>query len=168
MTGDLLQAMPEITNPLTGIDRQDRKRLANGLRGVIADSYLLMVKTHGYHWNVVGPLFVSLHLLTEQQYEDLFGAVDEMAERIRALGHPAPLSFAQMIAQSALHEEEAMANAEDMVGALVRDHETLVRRLRDITAIANEMSDDVTADLLVKRMAFHEKAIWMFKSILAT
>lgn len=167
MTAQVLQPKPDVTHPHTGIDRRDRKRLANGLMGVVADSYLLMVKTHGYHWNVVGPLFVSLHGLTERQYEDLFAAIDDLAERIRALGYPAPTSFAQMIAQSQIDEEDQAPSAEQMVRTLIVDHEKIVRRLRTTATIAAEMNDDVTADLLTRRMDFHEKAVWMLKSLVA-
>lgn len=168
MTAQVLQPKPDVTHPHTGIDRRDRKRLANGLTGLVADSYLLLVKTHGYHWNVVGPLFVSLHELTERQYENLFAAIDELAERIRALGYPAPSSFAQMIAQAQIDEEEESASsAEQMVRSLIGDHEKVVRRLRTTATIAADMQDDVTADLLTKRMDFHEKAVWMLKSLVA-
>lgn len=167
MTAQVLQPKTDVTHPHTGIDRKDRKRLANGLSGLVADSYLLLVKIHGYHWNVVGPLFVSLHELTERQYEDLFAAIDELAERIRALGYPAPTSFAQMIAQSQIDEEDNVPSADQMVRTLIVDHEKIVRRLRNTASLAAEMQDDVTADLLTKRMDFHEKAVWMLKSLLA-
>lgn len=165
MTVQVLQPKTDVTHPHTGIDRKDRKRLANGLSGLVADTYVLLVKTHGYHWNVVGPLFISLHELTERHYEDMFAAIDELAERMRALGYPAPSSFAQMIAQSGLDEESGAPTAAQMIRSLIVDHEKIVRRLRETAAIAAEMQDDVTADLLTKRMDFHEKAVWMLKSL---
>jgi starvation-inducible DNA-binding protein len=163
MPTTVLDARPTVEHPET--DLEQRKRLVANLLGVLADSYLLLVKTQGYHWNVVGPLFVSLHQLTEQQYQDLFLAIDGIAERIRALGYPAPGSVADMITHTALSEESGNPTAEQKVRTLIRDHETVVRRLRDAVEAADELRDAATADLLTTRLQFHEKAIWMLRAI---
>ncbi len=165
MTNVVLKATADVENPKTGIE--NRKRLAGNLSALLADTYLLLVKTQGYHWNVVGPLFVSLHGLTEEQYENLFEAADELAERIRALGHPAPTSITEMISLTVISEDTGSASAEDMVSNLARDHEAVVRRLREGVEIAEDLRDMATADLLTERMQFHEQAIWMLRAILA-
>ena len=162
---DVLDVKSHIEDPDLGID--DRKRLADSLAKIVADTYVLLVKTQGYHWNVVGQLFVSLHKLTEEQYEDLFEAGDELAERIRALGYPAPCSLHDMIKDSRVAEARGNPTAEEMVENLVADHETVVRHLREITDLAEELHDQGTADMLTDRMKSHEKAIWMLRAIVA-
>ena len=166
MPARVLNVKPTVEHP--EIDLEQRKRLVANLLGVLADCHVLMVKTQGYHWNVVGPLFVSLHQLTEQQYKDLFGAIDDIAERIRALGYPAPGSVADMIAHSALSEDTGNPTAEQKVQTLIRDHETVARRLRDAVEAADELRDAATADMLTERLQFHEKAIWMLRAILTS
>jgi len=165
MSSSVLSMKADVENPETGLE--NRKRLAGNLTGVLADTYLLMVKTQGYHWNVVGPLFISLHRLTEEQYQNLFAAVDGLAERIRALGHPAPSSITEMIALAEIAEDTGNASAEEMVDTLVADHQRLVRRLREATILADEQHDAVTAGLLTDRMAFHEQAVWMLRAVIA-
>jgi starvation-inducible DNA-binding protein len=128
---------------------------------------LLLVKTHVYHWNVVGPLFLSIHELTEDHYENLFKATDELAERIRALGHLTPFSFGDMADSAKLNEETSSLSAEDMVGQLASDHEAIVRRIRPIAEKAEECGDFVTHDMLTARMTFHEKAVWMLRAMLS-
>ncbi len=149
----------------TGLDKQDRSAVASDLMQVLAGTYTLMVKTHVYHWNVVGPLFIPFHELTEDHYKDLFEAVDLIAERIRALGHRAPLSFAELLPKSVVEEETTNRSAEDMVAHLIADHEQLVKRLREAGIAADEVDDLVTTDMLTDRLAFHEKAIWMLRAI---
>jgi starvation-inducible DNA-binding protein len=163
---DVLDIKPHIEHPDLGID--GRKRLAERLADIVADTYVLLVKTQGYHWNVVGPLFVSLHKLTEEHYEDLFAAGDELAERIRTLGYPAPASLRAMIKDSRISEAKGNPTAEEMVENLVADHETLVRQLREITELAEESHDQGTADMLTERLKAHEKAIWMLRAIVAS
>jgi starvation-inducible DNA-binding protein len=163
---DVLDIKSHIEHPDLGID--GRKRLAERLADIVADTYVLLVKTQGYHWNVVGPLFVSLHKLTEEQYEDLFAAGDELAERIRTLGYPAPASLRAMIKDSRISEAKGNPTAEEMVENLVADHETLVRHLREITELAEESHDQGTADMLTERLKAHEKAIWMLRAIVAS
>ena len=163
----ILNVKPSVESPET--DLEQRGRLAAGLTAMLADAYVLMVKTQGFHWNVVGPLFVSLHELTEQQYQDLFGAIDKMAERIRALGYPAPTSIADLMPHSALAEAHGSNfSAEQMVSALISDHETVSRRLRDAVEVAEDLRDAATADMLTERLQVHEKAIWMLRAIVAS
>lgn len=150
----------------TGLEKRDRSEVSKNLVEVLADTYTLLLKTHVYHWNVVGPLFVPLHELTEAHYKDLFDAADAIAERIRSLGHPAPLSFRQLLPNSAVEEETADRSAEQMVARLVADHEKMVKRLREAALAADEVDDLVTTDLLTTRLAFHEKAIWMLRAII--
>lgn len=165
MADSVLKMKIGVENPETGLEH--RKRLAGSLAAVLADTYLLLVKTQGYHWNVVGPLFVSLHRLTEEQYRNLFEAADDLAERIRALGHPAPSSITEMISLTQIDEDTGKASAEEMVESLVNDHEAIVRRLRETTIAAEELHDAVTAGMLTDRMQFHEQAVWMLRAVIA-
>lgn len=165
MPNTVFKAKASVEAPDTGID--NRKRLAGNLTGVLADTYLLLVKTQGYHWNVVGPLFVSIHTLTEEHYRNLFEAADALAERIRALGYPAPSSITEMVAFSEIREDTENPSAELMIRSLIEDHETVVRRLRTTAELCQELNDDVTADLMIRRMEFHEKAIWMLQALVA-
>ncbi|MEM6358067.1 MAG: DNA starvation/stationary phase protection protein [Pseudomonadota bacterium] len=160
-----LTAEPDRDAPKTGI--ANRPSVANALTGVLADSYVLMVKTQGYHWNVVGPLFKPIHDLTEEHYRDLFEAIDTLAERVRTLGEVAPMAFTDMLADAALSEEESERSAGCMIGQLISDHETLARRMRDLAQLAAESRDGATEDLANSRMAFHEEAVWMLRAIAA-
>jgi starvation-inducible DNA-binding protein len=160
-----LQSKAHVETVDTGLEQATRQRLADGVAALVADTYALLVKTHGYHWNVVGPLFYSLHKLTEEQYTDLFKGVDDLAERVRALGFPAPGSFGQMASMSVIEEAQGVPAAEDMVKDLIRDHEAIVRRMREIAVIADELEDTVTNDLLTERMGTHEMNVWMLKAI---
>lgn len=165
MANTVFKVRADVEAPETGID--NRKRLATNLSGILADTYLLLVKTHGYHWNVVGPLFMSLHELSEQHYQNLFEAADDLAERIRALGYPAPSSITEMMAFSEIIEDTGNPSAEEMIRTLIDNHEVIVRRLRAAGELAEELKDAVTADMLTERMEFHEKAIWMLKALVA-
>jgi starvation-inducible DNA-binding protein len=163
----VLKIKPEKEQIETGLDAASRKKVADDLGQILGDTYLLLVKTHVYHWNVVGPLFLPLHELTEQHYQNLFQAADEIAERIRALGHLTPLSFTAMANSAELDEASKAATAEAMVNQLVHDHEEIVRSMRDIAKNAEGMGDLVTHDMIVGRMTFHEKAVWMLRAIVA-
>lgn len=165
MTG-VLDIKPTVDHPDTGIDRN--QKMAANVSACLADSYVLMIKTQAYHWNAVGPLFHPIHLLTEEHYEDLFKAIDDLAERIRALGYPAPSSMTDLVGLSGLSEDTGNPTTEEMVQNLVDDHETAVRRFRGSIELAEEAKDFVTADLLTERLAFHEKAIWMLRAIITT
>lgn len=165
VTYAVLTKKPVAQEPETGVE--SRRLLATSLTGVLADSFVLMIKTQSYHWNVVGPLFQPLHEMTEAQYRDVFEAIDEIAERIRALGEVAPLSFTDLISHASLAEETRAKTAASMVAQLVSDHEALARRFRDLGAEAAGAGDGVTEDLANSRMAFHEKTAWMLRSVIA-
>lgn len=166
-TARVLQQKAEKVELHTGIDAKARTKIIQGLVEALGATYMLMVKTHVYHWNVVGPLFLPLHELTEEHYKKLFKAADVIAERVRALGHPTPSSFDALVPKSPLHEETNARSAEGMVAQLVDDHETICRELRELGATADEAKDWVTADLVADRLAFHEKAIWMLRAVIA-
>ncbi|MCH7696999.1 MAG: DNA starvation/stationary phase protection protein [Proteobacteria bacterium] len=148
-----------------GISEQDRQTIAEGLSKVLADSYTLYLKTHNYHWNVTGPLFNTLHLMFETQYTELATAVDEIAERIRALGVYAPGSYKAYSAITEIEEETAVPNAEEMIRQLVIGQETIVRSARAVLPVAGKANDEPTADLLTQRMQVHEKNAWMLRSM---
>jgi starvation-inducible DNA-binding protein len=150
-----------------GISDEDREAIAEGLSRLLADSYTLYLKTHSYHWNVVGPMFNTLHLMFETQYTELALAVDEIAERIRALGEPAPGSYAQFAALSSVPEDPEQPAAEEMIRRLVADQETVARTARSIFPLVDAAGDEPTADLLTQRMQIHEKTAWMLRSMLA-
>lgn len=132
----------------------------------LSDSYVIYVKTHGYHWNVRGPHFGSLHKLTEEHYQDLAAAIDVIAERIRALGENAPGSMAQFRRLSDLEEAEGVPTAEEMVRDLASDHTKMSKRAAELIKEAEDADDAVTADLATARKAFHDKASWMLRSFL--
>ncbi len=139
--------------------------IAEGLADVLADTYRLTFKTHAYHWNVEGPLFYSVHNLTEGQYEDMFAAADELAERIRALGRLAPMTMGQIIEHSVIEDTETSPSAGEMCALLAQDHERVAQRMHALIQIAGEQKDPVTEDLATARSAFHEKAAWMLKAL---
>ncbi len=150
-----------------GINAEDRAKIAAGLSQLLADSYTLYLKTHNYHWNVEGPLFNTLHLMFEQQYTELATAVDEIAERIRALGVKAPGSYAAYSELTSITEGSGNESAESMIAELVKGQEALVRTAREAFGAAEAASDEPTADLLTQRMQIHEKNAWMLRSMLA-
>ena len=150
-----------------GIAKQDRAAIAEGLSRLLADTYTLYLKTHNFHWNVTGPMFNTLHLMFEGQYTELALAVDAIAERIRALGFPAPGTYAAYARLSSIKEEEGVPTAEDMIKQLVQGQEAVVRTARDIFPLLDKVSDEPTADLLTQRMQVHEKTAWMLRSLLA-
>lgn len=150
-----------------GIAEADRKAIAEGLGRLLADSYALYLKTHNFHWNVTGPMFTSLHTLFEQHYTELATAIDEIAERIRALGEFAPGSFGRYAALTAIEDEQGVPTAEEMIRQLVVGQETVVRTARSLYDRVNAASDDATADLITQRIQIHEKNAWMLRSLLA-
>ncbi|MFU8797645.1 MAG: Dps family protein [Gammaproteobacteria bacterium] len=150
-----------------GLSETARKEIADGLSRLLADSYTLYLKTHNFHWNVTGPMFNTLHLLFEGEYQELALAVDEIAERIRALGFPAPASYAQYAALSSVKEETNVPSAENMIKQLVEGQETVVRTARSIFPTVEKVCDAPTIDLLTRRMFTHEKNAWMLRSLLA-
>ncbi len=149
-----------------GIDDKQREEIAGGLSRVLADTYTLYLKTHNFHWNVTGPMFQTLHLMFETHYNELALAVDLVAERIRALGSPAPGTYRQFAQLSAIKEEDGVPKAPDMIRLLVEGHETVARTAREIFRSAESASDQPTCDLLTQRMQVHEKTAWMLRSLL--
>jgi starvation-inducible DNA-binding protein len=149
-----------------GIKEKDRKELAKGLSALLADSYTLYLKTHNFHWNVTGPMFQTLHLMFEQQYNELALAVDTIAERIRSLGYPAPASYSAYARLSTVTDTDGVPAATDMVRLLVADHETVVRTARKVLSQAEEAHDQATADVATERLQVHEKTAWMLRSLL--
>lgn len=150
-----------------GIAKEDRAAIADGLSRLLADTYTLYLKTHNFHWNVTGPMFNTLHLMFEGQYNELALAVDSIAERIRALGFPAPGTYAAYARLSTIKEEEGVPDAQEMIRLLVQGQEAVVRTARSIFPLADKVADEPTADLLTQRMQVHEKTAWMLRSLLA-
>jgi starvation-inducible DNA-binding protein len=150
-----------------GINEQDRKQIADGLSRLLSDTYTLYLKTHNFHWNVTGPMFQTLHLMFEQEYNELALAVDLIAERIRALGNPAPGSYAAFSKLTSIREEEGVPSAERMIQQLLDGQETVIRTARSLFPLVEEVNDQPTADLLTQRMQVHEKTAWMLRSLLA-
>jgi starvation-inducible DNA-binding protein len=150
----------------TGIEAADRRNIADGLARLLADSYTLYLKTHKYHWNVTGPMFQTLHLMFEGQYTELAMAVDEIAERIRALGALSPGSYREFTTLNSLGEDEDEPEAMEMIRRLVKGQEAVVRTARAAFPAAEQAGDQATMDLLTQRMQVHEKAAWMLRSLL--
>jgi starvation-inducible DNA-binding protein len=149
-----------------GIPNQQREEIAQGLSRLLADSYTLYLKTHNFHWNVTGPMFTTLHTLFEQHYTELATAVDEIAERIRALGVAAPGSYKQFAELSSIEEETGTPSAQDMIRQLVKGQEAVVKTARNVFPAVEKANDEPTADLLTQRMQVHEKNAWMLRSLL--
>lgn len=149
-----------------GIAEPVRRQIAEGLSRLLADTYTLYLKTHNFHWNVKGPMFNTLHVMFMQQYTELSTAVDDVAERIRALGYPAPGSYAQFAALTSIPEEAGVPKATDMIAQLVAGQEAVVRTARAIFPLAEDAGDEPTCDLLTQRMQLHEKTAWMLRSLL--
>ena len=149
-----------------GISKEQRKAIADGLSRLLADEYTLYLKTHNFHWNVTGPMFNTLHLMFETHYNESALAVDLVAERIRALGFPAPGTYKQYAALSSIEETDGVPEAMEMVRLLVKGHEACAKTARSIFPAADKASDEPTADLLTQRMQVHEKTAWMLRSLL--
>ncbi|GHG74629.1 DNA starvation/stationary phase protection protein [Alishewanella longhuensis] len=150
-----------------GIDEEQRKAIAHGLSVLLADTYTLYLKTHNYHWNVTGPMFQTLHTLFETQYTELAVAVDDIAERIRALGEFAPGSYKEYAKLTSLKEADGIPSAEEMIKDLVKGQEAIAKTARSIVPVADGAADEVTLDLLTQRMTVHEKNAWMLRSLVA-
>ena len=150
-----------------GIPEKKRKAIAKGLSHLLADTYTLYLKTHNYHWNVTGPMFNTLHLMFEAQYNELALAVDTIAERIRALGYPAPGSYQAYSKLTVIKEENDTPDAETMIQRLMEGQEAVARTARGIFSAADDAQDEPTADLLTQRMQIHEKNAWMLRSLIS-
>jgi len=149
-----------------GIEEQDRKAIADGLSRLLADTYSLYLKTHNFHWNVTGPMFNTLHLMFEAQYNELALAVDLVAERIRSLGFPAPGSYSEYARLSSIPEAVGVPKADEMIRQLVQGQESVARTAREIFPLVDKVNDEPTADLLTQRLQVHEKTAWMLRSLL--
>ena len=149
-----------------GIDERDRAKIADGLSHLLADTYTLYLKTHNFHWNVKGPMFQTLHLMFETQYNELALAVDLIAERIRALGYPAPGTYREYAKLSSIKETEGVPEAREMIRLLVEGQEAVVRTARGVFPLVDKAHDEPSADLLTQRMQVHEKTAWMLRALL--
>jgi len=149
-----------------GITEQDRGAIVEGLSRLLADTYTLYLKTHNFHWNVTGPMFQTLHLMFETQYTELAAAVDLIAERIRALGSPAPGTYGDFARLTTIKEPDGIPSAQEMIQQLVQDQEAVIRTARSMFKVVDQASDEPTADLLTQRMQIHEKTAWMLRSLL--
>lgn len=158
-----LNVVPSEDQVSTGV--RDTQAIAEGLADVLADTYRLVFKSHAYHWNVEGPLFYSVHNLTEEHYENMFEAADELAERIRALGHLAPTSMADVVARSRIEDASGPLTTEQMITDLAQDHARIAHRLHALVELVEGRKDLVTEDLATERSAFHEKAAWMLRAL---
>ncbi|WP_308447029.1 Dps family protein [Chitinimonas prasina] len=149
-----------------GISEANRKKIAAGLSGLLADSYTLYLMTHNFHWNVTGPQFNSLHNMFMAQYTEQWNALDIIAERIRALGFPAPGTYKEFVKLASIKEVEGVPKATDMIRHLVSAQEAAARTARNLFDIVNEANDQPTADVLTQRLDVHEKTAWMLRSLL--
>jgi len=150
-----------------GIKEADRAKIAQGLSRLLADTYTLYLKTHNFHWNVTGPMFQTLHLMFETQYTELALAVDLIAERIRALGYPAPGTYAEFSKLASIKEPKGVPAAEQMIRELFAGQEAVVKTARSVFPLVDKVNDEPSADLLTQRMQVHEKTAWMLRSLLA-
>lgn len=149
-----------------GIDEKHREEIAKGLSTLLADTYTLYLKTHNFHWNVTGPMFRTLHLMFEEQYNELALAVDVIAERIRSLGVKAPGSYQEFSKLTTIKESVGDISANQMIAELVQGQEAVIKTARSIFPMVDECHDEPTADLLTQRMQTHEKTAWMLRSLL--
>jgi starvation-inducible DNA-binding protein len=149
-----------------GIPDASRKEIADGLSRMMADTYTLYLKTHNYHWNVTGPMFRTLHLMFEEQYNELWTAVDAIAERIRTLGAPAPGTYKELSRLTSIQEESTIPTAHEMIKNLVLGHETVAKTARSIFPVAEKGHDESTIDMLTGRLEVHEKTAWMLRSLI--
>ncbi|THC44545.1 Dps family protein [Massilia sp. Mn16-1_5] len=150
----------------TGISTEDRAKIVESLSTVLADAFMVYLKTHNFHWNVTGPMFSTLHVMFEEQYTEQWNALDEIAERIRALGHFAPATSKRYVELSNISEEPEVLSAKEMIRQLVDGNEVLVRTMREAVKVADDLDDFPTADMLTTRMEVHEKNAWMLRSFL--
>ncbi len=150
-----------------GIAKKDRREIADGLSHVLADTYALYLKTQNFHWNVTGPMFQTLHLMFETQYKALAEAIDEIAERIRALGFSVPANFSSFSRLASIKEDKEILSAEEMIRSLLEGHQTIVHTLNSVVPNAERAHDLPSVDLVTERMQYHEKTAWMLRSLLS-
>lgn len=149
-----------------GISEPERKKIADGLSKLLADTYTLYLKTQNFHWNVTGPLFQTLHSMFESQYTNLAEAIDLIAERIRALDFLAPATYSEFAKLTSISEQTGKSSAEEMIKALIVGQETIDKTARNLLSTVEQAGDQVTLDLLTQRMQYHEKTAWMLRSLL--
>ncbi len=150
----------------TGISARDRAAIAKGLSRLLADTYVLYLKTHNFHWNVEGPMFQTLHQMFMEQYTETWNAIDLVAERIRSLGHYAPGTYREYLGLARIKETPGVPKAGQMVKLLIEGQEAVVRTAREVLPLAERADDQPTLDLLTQRMQVHEKNAWMLRSLL--
>lgn len=150
----------------TGIPAKQRAAIAHGLSRLLADTYVVYLKTHNFHWNVEGPMFQTLHQMFMEQYTESWNAIDPIAERIRSLGEYAPGTYKQYLKLASIQETDGVPEAEQMVKLLIQGQEAVVRTARELLPLADEAHDEPTLDLLTQRMQVHEKNAWMLRSLL--
>lgn len=150
-----------------GMTDSQRKAITNGLSALLADSYMLYIKTHNFHWNVEGPMFNTLHVMFMDQYTELWNSLDLVAERIRSLGEYAPGSYRQFAKLTSIVESDKVPKAEKMIKELIEGHEIVIQTARKLLPAADDANDEVTCDLLTQRLQVHEKTSWMLRSLLA-
>jgi len=150
-----------------GMRKEARREVADALAGNVADTYTLFASTHGLHWNVQGPLFYSIHKMTEEQYRDMFEAIDDLAERIRTLGFPAPATLGQMYEHSIIGEIDPEADVKSQIEQLIGANEKVTKRMREAVEKAEALNDVKTADLLTERIGVHEENAWMLRATIA-
>lgn len=161
-----MNSSPQVPTPNLGIDAAHRHQIAQGLSALLADSFALYLMTHNFHWNVTGPHFHSLHQLFMTQYTEQWAALDTIAERIRALGHPAPGTSQALMRLASVQEIAGVPSASDMIRALIQAQETTARTARGLFSLVSAAQDQPTNDLLTRRLDIHEKNAWMLRSML--
>lgn len=149
-----------------GISDTHRKQITDGLSHLLADSYVLYLMTHNFHWNVTGPMFRTLHLMFMEQYTEQWNALDQIAERIRSLGHPAPATYKAFVKLATIQEVDGVPKAVEMISLLVSAQEQTAKTARGLFALVEEANDQPTADLITQRLEVHEKTAWMLRSLL--
>jgi starvation-inducible DNA-binding protein len=149
-----------------GITKENATKISQGLASTLADTYTLYLKTQNFHWNVTGPRFHQLHIIFEEQYKEMSEAIDEIAERIRALGHKSPGTFKEFLQLTSISEETEAMSEDSMITKLVEGHETISRKAREVVQIASSFKDEASSDLLSSRIKIHEKTAWMLRSFL--
>lgn len=166
MNVSVLKTKSEELPVRTGIDRKDREKLAELMGRALASTYVLYHKTHAYHWNISGPLFYSVHKMTDEQYQDMAEAIDNIAERIRAIGFSTPTGLKRYLSESVVDDATETPEAGGMIAELASDHQKIATQLREAVKAADEADDVYTADLLTARIGAHEEAAWMLNAII--
>ena len=168
MTQTVLKTQVTELSADSGLQKEGRQLIATELNKAVADTYRLLANTQGVHWNVQGPLFYSLHKLTESQYEDMFASVDELAERARSLGFPAPQNFGTLERLSSIDDVDPDGDLNTQIEQLIAGNEKLASALRKLVTSAERVEDVKTADLATERVGVHEENAWMLRATIAS